>query len=67
MAQARHATAPGSSLNERLAECAREARKQAQLLPDGPLRNALLQKARDYEAQISVDAPLVPGAHETKR
>ncbi len=39
--------------NERLAECAREARKQATLLPAGYLRDALLEKARQYEAQIS--------------
>jgi hypothetical protein len=44
------------SLDERLAECAREARKQAQLLPNGELRDALLEKARQYEAQISMNA-----------
>lgn len=31
------------------AECAREARKQAELLPPGPVRDALLEKARQYE------------------
>lgn len=31
------------------AECAREARKQAALLPRGPVRDALLEKARQYE------------------
>jgi hypothetical protein len=36
-----------------LAECAREARFQADLLPFGRLRDALLEKARQYEAQIS--------------
>jgi hypothetical protein len=35
-----------------LAEAAREARKQAKLLPPGSLRDALLEKARQYEAQI---------------
>jgi hypothetical protein len=44
------------SLDERLAECAREARKQGQLLPNGELRDALLEKARQYEAQISMNA-----------
>ncbi|WP_170991756.1 hypothetical protein [Bradyrhizobium elkanii] len=31
------------------AECVREARKQAALLPPGPIRDALLEKARQYE------------------
>jgi hypothetical protein len=33
-------------------ECAKEARRQAALLPDGPIRDALLEKARLYEAKI---------------
>jgi hypothetical protein len=44
------------SLDERLAERAHEARKQADLLPPGELRDALLEKARQYEAQISINA-----------
>jgi hypothetical protein len=48
------------SFDERLAECAREARKQAQLLPNGELRDVLLAKARQYEAQISMNAWLLP-------
>ena len=43
------------TLSERLAEAAREARKQAQLLPDGQLRDVLLEKARQYEAQIPLN------------
>lgn len=35
------------------AECAREARKQAALLVPGKVRDALLAKARHYEAEIS--------------
>lgn len=46
------------SFHERLTECAREARKQAELLPSGDLRAALLEKARQYEAQISRNTPL---------
>jgi hypothetical protein len=46
------------SFDERLAERAREARKQADLLPPGALRDALLEKARQYEAQISLNAML---------
>ena len=34
------------------AECAREARKQAALLAPGKLRDALLEKAKQYEAEI---------------
>jgi hypothetical protein len=33
-------------------ECAKEARRQAALLPDGPIRDALLEKVRLYEAKI---------------
>jgi hypothetical protein len=36
-----------------LADCAREARFQAELLPFGRLRDALLEKARQYDAQIN--------------
>jgi hypothetical protein len=41
-----------STLEEKAAECAREARKQAALLAPGPVRDALLQKAKAYEAEI---------------
>jgi hypothetical protein len=45
-----------ATLEEKSAECAREARKQAALLAPGPVRDALLQKAREYEAEIAEDA-----------
>jgi hypothetical protein len=51
IAQAR--TSERSCLDAHLAECAREARLQATLLPDSRLRDVLLEKARQYEAQIS--------------
>lgn len=41
---------------EKAAECAREARHQAALLPEGPIRDALLEKARQYEQQIAEDS-----------
>jgi hypothetical protein len=41
--------------DDQLIECAREARVQAQLLPQGRLRDALLERARQYEAQISMN------------
>ena len=44
-----------STIEEKPAECAREARKQAALLAPGPVRDALLQKAREYEAEIPKD------------
>ncbi|MDE2377633.1 hypothetical protein [Bradyrhizobium sp.] len=66
MAQARHQTGRDQSFDERLIECAREARRQAQLLPDGALRDALLEKARQYEAQIEINALFLPRASETK-
>ncbi|MCP1972890.1 MULTISPECIES: hypothetical protein [Bradyrhizobium] len=43
-------------LASKAAECAREARHQAALLPEGPIRDALLEKAKQYEAQIPTDS-----------
>jgi len=37
------------------AECAREARHQAALLPAGPIRDALLEKAKGYETEVPED------------
>jgi hypothetical protein len=34
------------------AECAREARKQVALLAPGKVRDALVEKAKQYEAEI---------------
>jgi hypothetical protein len=42
-------------LKEKAAECAREARHQAALLPEGPVRDALLEKAKQYERRIPED------------
>jgi hypothetical protein len=46
------------TFNERLAEHARKARGQAELLPDGEVRDALLEKARQFESQISFNDEL---------
>jgi hypothetical protein len=40
---------------DKAAECAREARKQAALLAPGKVRDALLEKVRQYEAEIPED------------
>ena len=40
---------------EKAAECAREARHQAALLPAGPIRDALLEKAKGYETEVPED------------
>ena len=40
---------------EKAAECAREARHQAALLPEGPIRDALLEKAKGYETEVPED------------
>jgi hypothetical protein len=37
----------------KIEECALEARKQAALLAPGRVRDALLEKVRHYEAEIS--------------
>jgi hypothetical protein len=42
-------------VQEKAAECAREARKQAALLPPGKVRDALVEKAKQYEAEIPED------------
>ena len=47
------------TLNERLAYHAREARKQAELVPKGKTRDALLEKARQFESQISFNDELL--------
>ena len=44
-----------STLEEKTAECASEARKKAALLACGLVRDALLQKAKEYEAEIPKD------------
>lgn len=41
---------------DHLAERAREAREQAKLLPRGKLKDALLEKAGEYEAEITAQA-----------
>ncbi|WP_229194057.1 hypothetical protein [Bradyrhizobium acaciae] len=52
---AREASAETDERVSKLAECAREARHQATLLPAGPVRDALLRKAEQYEAQMPND------------
>ena len=45
----------GMTEEEKLAaQHAREARRQAKLLPDGPVRDALLEKAKHFEASIKI-------------
>ncbi|MBV9456777.1 MAG: hypothetical protein JO141_04570 [Bradyrhizobium sp.] len=44
-----------SEIEEKSAECAREARKQAALLAPGKVRDALLEKVKQYEAAIPED------------
>jgi len=41
--------------DDKAAECAREARKQASLLAPGKVRDALMEKVRQYEAQVPED------------
>ena len=39
------------------AECAHEARKQVALLAPGKVRDALIEKAKQYEAEIREKVP----------
>ena len=55
MAVHQQANKRDQELGENAAECAREARHQAALLPQGPIRDALLEKARGYEAEVRED------------
>ena len=50
------------TLASKAAECAREARHQAALLPEGPVRDALIDKAKQYEAQVPNDPTYKPVA-----
>jgi hypothetical protein len=49
---------PELPFDQRLANAAKEAREQAKLLHPGPVRDALLEKAREFEAQISMNRSL---------
>ena len=51
------------SLSERLLKAAEEARLKADRLEPGKARDLLLQKAREFEAQLALNALLqTPGA-----
>lgn len=58
MTQVRKRIHHALTFNERLADQARKARRQAELLPDGKTREALLEKARQFESQISFNDEL---------
>jgi hypothetical protein len=45
-----------TEMKVKAAECAREARKQAAMLAPGTLRDALLAKVKQYEAEVPEDA-----------
>jgi hypothetical protein len=40
-------------MKDSAAECAKEARRQVALLAPGKVRDALLEKAKQYEAEVS--------------
>jgi hypothetical protein len=46
---------PEPEIQEKSAECAREARKQAALLAPGKVRDALMEKVKQYESEIPED------------
>ena len=46
---------PGLPSNERLSNLAREAREQAELIGPGLLQDTLLERAREFEAQIAIN------------
>ena len=55
MAACRQASKRDQEFVEKAAECAREARHQAALLPEGPIRDVLLEKAKGYETAVPED------------
>lgn len=56
------------SLKERLLEEAQNLRDEAKLLPHGPLRDAILKKARQTEAAVHMDDWLgSPGLQPPKK
>jgi uncharacterized protein DUF3606 len=55
MAARQQASKKDQEFVEKAAECAREARHQAALLPAGPIRDALLEKAKGYETEVPED------------
>jgi hypothetical protein len=55
MAARQQASKKDQEFVEKAAECAREARHQAALLPAGPIRDALLEKAKGYESEVPED------------
>lgn len=55
MTARRNRTHPETSLSERLKEAADRARAQAGELEPGPEQQALLEKARQFEAQIGMN------------
>jgi len=56
------------TLKERLTEEARELRKEARLLPFGPVRDAALKKARQLDAAAHMDDWLSsPGLQPPKK
>ena len=55
MAARQQANKKDQEFVEKAAECAREARHQAALLPEGPIRDAPLEKAKGYETEVPED------------
>jgi hypothetical protein len=55
MAARQQANEVNQEFVEKAAECAREARHQAALLPEGRIRDALLEKAKGYETEVPED------------
>jgi hypothetical protein len=55
MASRRQARERDQEFIEKAAECAREARHQAAPLPEGKIRDVLLEKAKGYETAVPED------------
>ena len=58
MSHRRNRTKPTLSFAERLMQAAEDARAKAQKLKPGKAQNDLLEKAREFEAQIEMNASL---------
>lgn len=60
MSHRRNRTKQSTTFTERLLKAAAEARKKADVLEPGKTKDALLEKAREFEGQLEMNSFLQP-------